>query len=202
MARRVLMSLLSVPFAAAGWLAAHSAAYLLAAPDAHDRAELLSATGHGYLKFAPLFAACGLVLLIAGLLACVAEGVRARAESQPPLSLFVVTPPVAFVLLEHVERLAVHGAVPYDAVLEETFLVGLALQLPFAAAALGLLRGLHRLGHALGRVLRWSLGVLRPLRLAPRASGVVRVVVEPDRPRWTALALGHGQRAPPSPTGA
>lgn len=191
------MALLSLAVVGAGWLAAHSAAYLLAVPDAHQRAELLDATGHGYLKFASLFAVCGFVVMVAGLLACVAEGVRASPESRLPVRLFAVAPPLAFAVLEHVERLVAHGAVPYGTALEATFLVGLALQLPFAVAAFGLLRGLQRLGHELGRVLRWSLGLSRRLRVRLHASSVIRVLVVPRRPRLSVLALGHGERAPP-----
>jgi hypothetical protein len=195
--RRALIALLFLAVAGAGWLAAHSAAYVLAVPHAHDRAELLAATGHGYLAYAPLFAACGPVLIVAGVLACMGEGLCARSESRPPAFLFVLTPPLAFVLLEHVERLVAYGAVPYGVALEGTFLIGLALQLPFAVAAFGLVRSLQRLGHALGRVLRSSLGLSRRLRPDPLVSGVVGVGLEPDLPSSSVLALGHGQRAPP-----
>jgi len=72
------MALLSIPLAVAGWLTAHSVAYTLAAPDSHERGELLSETGHGYLEFEPLFVGCGLVLVVAGLFASVTEGIRDR----------------------------------------------------------------------------------------------------------------------------
>ena len=191
------MALLTLAFAGAGWLAAHSAAYILVVPHAHERGELLAGTGHGYLAYAPLFAACGPVLIVAGLLACIGEGLCARSASRPPAFLIVLSPPLAFVLLEHVERLVAYGRVPYGAALEETFLIGVGLQLPFAVAAFSLLRSLQRLGHALGRALRWSLGHSRRLHLGTLVSGVVRVGLGPDLPCSSVLALGHGQRAPP-----
>jgi hypothetical protein len=55
-----------VPLAGAGGLTAHSVADKLAEPHSHERAELLSATGHGYLELEPLFIACGLMLIVAG----------------------------------------------------------------------------------------------------------------------------------------
>jgi hypothetical protein len=131
----------------------------------------------------------------------VTAGVRDRPESRLGVRLFAVAPLLAFALLEHVERLVAHGEVPYGTALEAPFLVGLALQLPFAVTALCLLRGLHRLGHALGRALRRSLGLSRPLRLDPLAFGLVHVALEPDRPRTSVLALGYGQRAPPCSVG-
>jgi hypothetical protein len=103
--------LVSLPFMAAGCLAAHSLAYhLTSASDA----------GHGYLTFAPL---------IVGLLAAVAVvGVLRRGRSRSPL-WFAALPPLAFVVQEHAERLELVATEP-------AFLVGLLLQLPFALAAL------------------------------------------------------------------
>src|SRR5215217_2197685 len=93
--RRIAMALLSVPLAGAGWLTAHSVAYELAEPDSHDRAKVLSATGHGYLEFEPLFIACGFVLMVAGLFASVTEGIRDRPHARPPSRLFALTPVLA-----------------------------------------------------------------------------------------------------------
>jgi hypothetical protein len=196
------MSLLSVPLAGAGWLAAHSGAYLLAAPDGHERAELLSATGHGYLAHAPLFCACGAALVVAGLLACVTDGVRGHARVRQPLRLFVLMPVLGFATVEHLERLVAHDAFPYDAVLEPTFLIGLALQLPFAFVAFGFAHVLHGLGHVLGRLMRgWAKPACR-LRVAQHALVVTRLIPEPARPLPLGLARGHAPRAPPAPSGA
>jgi hypothetical protein len=88
---------------------------------------------------------------------------------------------------------------PAAVALQPTFLVGLALQLPFAFAAVLLAHAVLALGHALGR--RFSelhaprpvLGAVAPLLSAP---------VLPDLSRPPVLATGHGERAPPEPAAA
>jgi hypothetical protein len=103
--------LVSLPFMAAGCLAAHSLAYHLTS-DSNAR--------HGYLAFAPL---------AVGLLAAVAVvGTLRRGRPSSPLA-FAALPPLAFVVQEHAERLELVATEP-------AFLVGLLLQLPFALAAL------------------------------------------------------------------
>ena len=191
---RVPMALLSLPLAVAGWMTAHSVAYMLAAPDSHHREALLSATGHGYLELEPIFVACGLVLVVAGLLASITEGIRDRPGSRPSVRLFTLMPLLGFAVIEHVERLVDHGAIPYGLVLESTFLAGLALQLPFAVAAFGLTHALHRLGHSLGLLLRCPARPGRSL-LAPPA--ITRVVLERARALRFEMTPGRGPRAPP-----
>jgi hypothetical protein len=103
--------LVTLPFMAAGCLAAHSLAYHLVSTPAER---------HGYLAFAPLF------LGLLGAMAVV--GVVRRGRRPSPLA-FAALPPLAFVVQEHAERLQL-------VVTEPAFLVGLLLQLPFALAAL------------------------------------------------------------------
>jgi hypothetical protein len=103
--------LVSLPFMAAGCLAAHSLAYHLVS-NAEER--------HGYLAFAPLF------LGLLGAAAIVGALRRGRAHSP---FFFALLPPLAFAVQEHVERLQLVATEP-------AFLVGLVLQLPFALAAL------------------------------------------------------------------
>lgn len=201
MRSRVSMALLSMPLAVAGWLTAHWVSYALAAPDSHDRAELLSATGHGYLELEPLFVACGLVLVVAGLLASVTEGIRDRPRSRPSMRLLTLTPVLGFTVIEHVERLVGHGAVPYGVALEPTFLVGLALQLPFAVAAFGFVYALHGLAHSLGGALRCWMHPGRSLLALPATPAVARLTLEWIRPLPSALTPGHGPRAPPVSAG-
>lgn len=194
---RVPVGLLSMPLAVTGWLSAHCVSYRLAAPDAHDRVELLSATGHRYLHLEPVFVACGLVLIVAGLLASVTEGIRDRRRSQPSLRLLMLMPVLGFAVLEHVERLAAHGAVPYGAALEPTFLIGLALQLPFAAAAFGFVCALHALGHSLGRALRCWMRPVRSLLALVKTPVATHFTPDWARPLASALTPGQGPRAPP-----
>ena len=195
---RVSMALLSLPLAVAGWFTAHSVAYRLAAPDHHERAELLAATGHGYLELEPLFLAGGLVLVVAGLFASVTQGIHDRPDSRPSVRLFTLMPVLGFAVLEPVERLVAHGSVPAGVALETTFLVGLALQFPFAVAAFAFTHALHRLGHALGHLLRRWAGAARPLRAPALQLAVARLMREPARPLPLELAPGRGPRAPPA----
>jgi hypothetical protein len=112
-------------------------------------------------------ATCRRLLVVAGLLLCVAQGVRVRRPSELPVRLFALLPPAGFALQESLERLIASGSIPPDLVLEPTFLVGLALQLPFAVAALLLTRALYSLGFGAGRLLAAALARRPPGPPAP-----------------------------------
>jgi hypothetical protein len=144
----------------------------------------------------PALAVWGLTLVVAGVVLCIGEGLRGRRPSRPPVRLFTLLPPVAFVAQEHIERLVGSGSIPYDLTVEPTFLVGLALQLPFALAALLLTRALYALGFGVGRVLASRLALGRPLRQGPPA--LLRRPASVTLVGPSVLALGHGQRAPPA----
>lgn len=152
--------------------------------------------GHTYFGSTPVLIAALVTVLAAGLVLCVGEGLRGRTGGlAPPALLFALLPPLGFVVQEHVEELIRSGAVPADLITEPTFLTGLALQLPFALAALLVCRGLYALGYGLGRFLARRLAVAtRVQSLAPpvhrRPASVA--LVPPS-----VLALGHGSRAPP-----
>ena len=175
------MWLLSLPLAAAGWLAAHSLAYTLVAP--HDH--------HGGLAAAPILIACAITVLLA---VAIHDGVRRAAPAHMPAWPVALLPPVGFTgagarrALDRAER----GSM--GTVLEPVFLVGMALQLPVALVVLALARAVLAIGYALG----WELGVARaprplaaPLAAAPRA-------LAPEIARPPVLATGHGGRAPPA----
>jgi hypothetical protein len=103
-----------------------------------------------------------------------------------PLAL---VPLVGFALQEQLERLA--SGAPLEP-LAPTFLVGLALQLPFALAAVVLARRLARTAESFGRAAAAS-----PPRGKPRAA-------RPRPPRGSpalrpSLALAHPKRGPPPP---
>jgi hypothetical protein len=131
--RFALVLLLTVPLTAAGTLAAHTAAYaLLNAP---------SEGVHGYLGHLPQL----LTLLALPVLLALAVAGRARSPRAWP---FAAAALAAFVAQEHVERLAHTGEVPF--LLDRpVFLVGLAVQLPFALAAWLVARLLIRVAAAL-----------------------------------------------------
>jgi hypothetical protein len=140
--RRRSAWLVSLPLVVAGSLIAHQLAYLAVA-GAHADA-LLADTGHGYLDQLPTGAVLALVCLLLGLGLAAVDRVRERAGRGIPAWLIALVPLLGFALQEHVERLAHSGQVPWGAALDATFLVGLALQLPFAALAFVIARALLR----------------------------------------------------------
>jgi hypothetical protein len=188
--------LISLPLAVAAWLAAHCLAYRLVAPGAEHHMGLHAETGHAYLGYTPALALWGLTLVVAGLVLCIAGGLRRQLAWRPPVRLFAVLPPAGFVVQEHIERLIGTGAIPTDLMAEPTFLVGLALQVPFAVVALLLTHTLRNVGFRLGRTVAGNLGmelglVVQHQLPRPPAPVVVRAPC--------VLALGHGARAPPAP---
>jgi hypothetical protein len=178
MSRR-LTWLLTVPLMAGGLLAGHELAYrLVGAPS----------VGHGYFDYLPFAGAILLTLALCALvLHCVAAFRGERTVASPPLA-FALLPGAAFVLQEHLERLLYAGTVP---LLEPTFAVGLAVQLPFGLVALLLARLLQSLARAVGTALAAQNPPTHPReRPAPAP-----ISVEPRR--LDVLALGYGERAPP-----
>jgi hypothetical protein len=182
----------SLPLAAVGWLAAHSVAYLIVAPDHDQRAQLLSDSGHGYLGLAPVLVACTITLVVAGLALAIHDGLRGGSRARMPVWPVALVPPLGFIAQEHLERLIELNAFPFGAVLEPTFLVGLALQVPFALVAVTLARVVLALGHRIGRTFAARRSA-RP-RGHPRSWRL---------PAWLGLrpvgplAAGHRERAPP-----
>jgi hypothetical protein len=169
--------LVSLPVALAGCLAAHLVAYALATPSAHAH------DSHGYLDYLPLVGGAALAVVLG---AALRHAIRGGSAPRPSPWLFALLPPLAFTLQEHVERLAQPALV----VAEPTFLLGLALQLPFAALAWLLARAILRAADALGALLAPP---PRPRpRTAPRqAPPVLRL------PRL-ALTTPVSQRGPPA----
>jgi hypothetical protein len=179
--------LLSLPVAIAGSLAAHAVAYLIAVPDSHERATLLERTGHGYLAHLPVLAGAGLALALA---AGVSHAARGRPGARPSPWVFALLPPLAFVLQEHLERLPSGGALLLETALDPTFVIGLALQLPFALLAYALVGVLLRAAEALGLLL------VSPPRLRVRA--IAAAGPSPTARRHVARAAANAQRGPPS----
>jgi hypothetical protein len=188
--------LIPLPLAVSSWLGAHCMAYWLVCPaGGHHHMGLHAESGHAYLGYTPAIVIWALALVVAGLLLCVGEGLRGRRPSRPPTRLFVILPPVGFVLQEHLERLIGTGGIPHDLMLEPTFAVGLMLQLPFALAALLVAHALHALGFGLGRVLAHRLALRRSVHAVGPA--LVRLPAPATLVAASVLALGHGPRAPP-----
>jgi hypothetical protein len=195
--QRTAVWLIALPIAIASWLSAHCLAYWLVSPGAEHRMGMHAEQGHAWLGYTPALALWALTVVLAGLVLCVGDGLRGHRSARPPVRLFALLPPAGFAVQESVERLIASGSIPHDLVLEPTFLVGLALQLPFALAALLLTRALYALCFGLGRALAGSTpAVGRPARHGPPS-----LPLRPASPTLgspSVLALGHGQRAPPA----
>ena len=151
---------------AMGCLAAHSLAYHLVS-NPKER--------HGYLAFAPLF--------LGALAAVAVVGAVRRGRTHSP-ALFALLPPVAFVVQEHVERLQLVATEP-------AFLLGLALQLPFALAALVTARAFLGLADLVAEALAARPRVLRapPLPVPTAALAASRPLL---------LTGTRSSRAPPA----
>jgi hypothetical protein len=188
---------IALPLAVASWLGAHCLAYLLVSPPAGHHMGVHAEHGHAWLGYSPALALWGLAVVVAGLVLCVGAGLRGHRPSAPPLRLFALLPLAGFAVQEHAERLIASGSIPNDLVVEPTFLLGLALQLPFALAALLLTRALYAIGFGLGRAMAGGRpAVGRPLGHRPPSPPLrpaSATLVSPS-----VLALGHGQRAPPA----
>ncbi len=202
--RRWLSWLLTAPLMAAGSVAAHSIGALLVGArlsvsetaGAGEAAEGPARTaGHWWLLALGLVGAIVLVAVAQRLVVGRRGGVGAEADADAGRRLagwLVLLPPLAFALQELAERLAHAESAPFSPALEPRLLVGLALQLPFAAAAFLLGRVLVRAAVAVAR----ALAARRPVLPAP-ARRRFRPWPGSPRRRIPVLALGHAGRGPP-----
>jgi hypothetical protein len=189
--------LASLSVCTAGWLIAHALAYLLVTAGDERSSALVEQTGHGDLAFAASVIAVSALVLLLALGAAVVAGATRRARPAVPLAPYVVLPLLDFVshtVLEPAQN--GHGAstgVP----LEPVFLVGLALQVPLAVAALLLARAALAWAEGLGRGLtpRWR---RRPLALASPAP-LRQLMGTEHRPIAPALSSSGAERGPPAP---
>jgi predicted neutral ceramidase superfamily lipid hydrolase len=184
--------LLAFALTVAGWISAHEIAYRLALPHPHASGSDVAHARHAYFAYASL--AVVLCLLVAVL--CAASLARREHRLPTPsrrlLLVFVVLPPLGFALQELTESLLTTGALPFAAVLEPAFLVGVLLQAPFALGALVVANVLFAFARSLARTVA---GTRRP-RLASLGLSLPPVV-DAWLPRLPALAFGYGERGPP-----
>ena len=168
--RRTLTWLVILPFAAASVLLGHAIAYRVTGTPAGDL--------HGYLAHAPQIVLVLTTLALLGL----ATDARARRGSPLPLASLAI---LAFVAQEHLERLIHTGGLPF-LLTSPALWVGIALQLPLAAAIWILARGLAD-------------DIAAPVRRAvPRLSALVLLLTSlVRRPPVRTAHPAHPGRGPP-----
>jgi hypothetical protein len=191
--RRGLAWLSALPLIVAGSQVAHVFAYRWVYPSSQVRLQALLSTGHGYMDRLPLaFGVAGAVALVS-LLVAVVDASRGRSLRALPAWAFALLPLAAFALQEILERSLHSGTFVWQAVESPTFVPGLVLQLPFAAAAWLVARLLLRTATAVARIIR----ARRSMVAARRAPTGVRVPLVVRLPRWAPLAAAAAGRAPP-----
>lgn len=152
----------------------------------HERASH-GLAGHTVLALGVIIAA---TFVLALYVLSVRLGVRRRRGLGA--SCFFLLPLIAYSSQEVVERFLHAESFPFQAVFEPRFLVGLALQLPFAAAAFALGWLLLRAGERIVRFLNARrVPKLRAHRGQLWSPSALRV------PRVLALSRGHPLRGPP-----
>lgn len=182
--------LIAAPIAVMGSLLAHQVDYAIQAPSSVARAMLLASTGHGYLRHLPMIlAAC----LATGFVGAVVEPlVRKRVGGGVTSWPMALVAPLAFAIQEHLERLIHDGAFPAHLVTQPTFLMGVALQIPFALLAWGVARTIML---ATRRAVLALQGRPRAVGTRPRSLPFHPPFV--DRRRRAPLATRLAGRAPP-----
>jgi hypothetical protein len=189
--RRGVAWLVAAPVALAGSQLAHHFGYVAVAPEKVERSHLLATTGHGYQQHLPLVAALAASLCVTALVAVFLDERRGRAGARLGAAIFALVPLTVFPVQEHLERWLHDGAFPLTAALAPTFLIGLALQVPFALLAYLVAHGLLSATSALARRLGRGAVVL------PRAAARARAPRTVSLPRPAALARGYAERGPP-----
>ena len=172
-------------------LAGHTLGYQLAISDPHARADALAHSGHDYFSYVPFALSVCLGVLLVGLALQAISAFRGEPRRPATSPVIVLLSPVAFMAQELIERLAHSGDVSLMTALQPAFLIGLALQLPFALAALLLAWALDSAARAVGEA----------LASVPRPTFHVLVAVPvriPGAPSLRARARLRRARASPS----
>jgi hypothetical protein len=191
--RRRLAWLVALPLAVVGTLAGHSVGYRAAVPDAHERAQVLASSGHGYLQYAPLVIALCVALVALGFVATILTALRGRDTTggMRQIKLVAALAPVAFVLQESIERYAHEGHVPWALFASAPFLLGLATQVPFALLAAAIAFALATAADRVAQVI---------LSRRPRQRVLALTFLSwlsADLPPEPVLARGYAGRGPP-----
>lgn len=184
----------AVPLMLGGTEVSHALAYHLVYPEAQVRLQVLAATGHGYLGWAPLVLGVGFAVAIAGLLSVAVDTARRRPTTPVAPWVFALLPLASFTMQELLERWLISSSMPWWMFEQPTFRVGLALQLPFAALAFLVTRVLLRAARTVGVAIAGNPARIALTAEAPRACPRSFAAFSLRVP-----ALGWGVRGPPIP---
>jgi hypothetical protein len=195
--RRGLAWLVAVPLMLAGSQVAHMLAYRIVYPQASVRLRDLVETGHGYMSALPLVLGVAGAVVALSLAASVVDAARGHGVRSLQPWVFALLPLVGFGLQEYIERWLAWGFLPWAAALQPTFLIGIALQLPFGALAYLVARFLLRTAESFGR----RLVRVPPPRLGPVPCLVPVPAAQPLPPLPSLLSRRLGRRGPPLPVG-
>lgn len=192
MSPRRAVWVVSLVLVAVGGLFAHLAAYqLIPAGEAHREHSMQGADHGSFVHLRFCVALCGALLLV-GVAVATVDTVRGRSARSAPLWLFALLPPLGFAVQELLERSLHTGAPTFAVALEAPFLLGLALQIPFAFIAFFAARAILALALVIAERL-WPLALRRAVGLVLASYSALRFVPA----RTPALARGYSERGPP-----
>jgi len=191
--RRSLAWLVAVPLMLAGSQVAHVIAYRIVYPEATIRLHALVETGHGYMSALPLVLGVAGAVVALSLAATVADAARGRGVRSLPPWAFALLPVVGFALQEYIERWLAWGFLPWYAAAQPTFVIGIALQIPFGLLAYLAVRFLLRAAKRLGR----RLARVSPPRPRPLPAPLLMPAPQSLPPLPSLLSRCLGRRGPP-----
>jgi len=171
----------------AGVLAGHAIGYLIAFRNPQRRADILAATGHGYLGHAALIAIVAAAIAVS---TSVARGVRETKATRwwDAALRIAVLQTAAFVAVEVLERIAA-GVQPFSG-MARVLVVGTVVQALMGAIVACVLLAFERAGRTIAMVVRAE---VRPASVTPQ------VVFEPSQHTASApvFLLSDKPRGPP-----
>lgn len=155
----------------------------------HEHTEV----AHGYLRYAAVFFALAVAVVLVAATRQLVQTVGGHPGTIPSPWPFAVIPIVGFVLQEHLEHLVAARELDLAFFASPPFLVGLALQVPFACAALIVARVVVGAINTAVTVVR-SAGIRWPWRFLVASPSAPLSTPAPER-RW--LLRSCAGRAPP-----
>lgn len=191
--RRSLAWLVAVPLMVAGSQVAHLLAYRIVYPQASVRLQVLVETGHSYMSALPLLLGVAGAIVVLSLAASVFDAARGRGVRGLPPWAFALLPIGGFALQEYIERWLDWGFFPWHAAAQPTFLVGVALQIPFGALAYVVARLLLRTARRIGR----RFARVSPPRPRTALRPLLVPAAQPLPPLSSLLSRRLGRRGPP-----